>query len=79
MGVVMYDLDWLEGFYSRVGTDRGRAVVVVVTELRAAREVVEAARKANSAVDLIGTTEYSKGCLSDLGQALADHDRAVAS
>jgi hypothetical protein len=52
-------------------------VLSMVAELRAAREVVEAAWKAHNAVDLIGTTKYSKGCLSDLGEALDAYDQII--
>jgi hypothetical protein len=50
-------------------------VLALVAELRVARLVVEAAQKANNAIDLIGTTEYSARCLFNLGQAVRTYDQ----
>jgi hypothetical protein len=72
---VSTDLDRLEAFYSRVDTDRGRAVVALVTELRVARRVVGTRHatpaKGNSLVwDIWWDTHH--------GPALAAYDQAVS-
>jgi hypothetical protein len=71
---VRVDLDYFERYRSSRTKEQLGAILA---ELRAAREVVKAARLVNNAVDLIGTTEYSRQCLLELSLYLRRYDQAV--
>jgi hypothetical protein len=70
---VSVDLDRLEAFYSRVDTNRGRRVVAVVTELRAARETIKNIRAAGH--DGPFGEHHHPAC--EVCSAVAAYDQAV--
>jgi hypothetical protein len=72
-----FDLDDLEAFYSRVDTNRGRRVVAVVTELRAAREVVEAATHLNDSFGWHTEDPGTERRARELDAALHAYGKAV--
>ena len=70
------DLDELEAFYSSIDFDRSPQVVAAVRELRAAREVIKAARMTAEGVRS-GGTPFAE--LAKLLVAIEVYDQAVTS